>query len=66
MNTLIKRILNSSNDSRVAIVNGRVVAIIRKNPIKGYAVDELYTMQEKVFKSYAEARDAALSAPQFA
>lgn len=63
---LIKRVLNSSNDTRVALVNGRVVAIIRKNPNKGYAVDHLYSMQEYQFDKYSEARDAALSAPQFA
>lgn len=58
----IKRINGSKNDVRVAIVNGRAVAVLMKID-SGYAVDELYTKEEKHFSKYNEAREAALNAP---
>lgn len=58
----IKRINNSKADVRVAMVNGRAVAVVRKT-LSGYAVSELYSKEEKEFDKYAEARQAALSAP---
>ena len=63
MSAVIKKIPGSANDVRVAKVNNRAIAIIRRNG-KGYAVDELYGLREKHYDTYTEAREQALKAPQ--
>lgn len=64
--TKIKRMRNNPN-VRIAIVNGRVVSVIVKDAANGvYKVEALYEQEEKEFKTYAEARDAAVEVKAFA